>query len=221
MLGHRAMGCQGRDRTSAFRVTAGRLPARLPGTSTATGNRTPLSGLRARCLGLLTIAACPSTGEIGVDDSVWCAPWASNPVSSGVRARCPTSQAWRASVGREGIEPPVSEDGWSTASRAPWRDRPIARPGGAGPDKDASAVVKVRTPGRESPARARPEGIEPLAGGVGDRGATMARAQELVSMLTGMRPASERAVTQAEPASYQRAPGLPVSADFRGPGRCS
>ena len=31
-------------------------------------------------------------------------------------------------VGREGIEPPVSEDGWSTASCAPWRDRPIRGP---------------------------------------------------------------------------------------------
>ena len=28
-------------------------------------------------------------------------------------------------VGREGIEPPVSDDGWSTASCAPWRDRPV------------------------------------------------------------------------------------------------
>ena len=28
-------------------------------------------------------------------------------------------------VGREGIEPPVSEDGWSTASCTPWRVRPV------------------------------------------------------------------------------------------------
>src|SRR5262245_342890 len=27
-------------------------------------------------------------------------------------------------VGREGIEPPVSDDGWFTASCAPWRVRP-------------------------------------------------------------------------------------------------
>ena len=46
-------------------------------------------------------------------------------------------------VGREGIEPPVSEDGWSTASCAPWRDRPMSKPGGAGFDDDVSAVVKV------------------------------------------------------------------------------
>ncbi len=46
-------------------------------------------------------------------------------------------------VGREGIEPPVSEDGWSTASCAPWRDRPMSKPGGAGLDGDVSAVVKV------------------------------------------------------------------------------
>ena len=50
-------------------------------------------------------------------------------------------------VGREGIEPPLSEDGWSTASCAPWRDRPIAGPGGAGPDDDVCAVVKVRMSG--------------------------------------------------------------------------
>jgi hypothetical protein len=49
-------------------------------------------------------------------------------------------------VGREGIEPPVSEDGWSTASCAPWRDRPLSRPGGAGLDDDVSAVVNVRCP---------------------------------------------------------------------------
>lgn len=45
-------------------------------------------------------------------------------------------------VGRGGIEPPVSEDGWSTASCAPWRDRPMSKPGGAGLDDDVSAVVK-------------------------------------------------------------------------------
>ena len=33
-------------------------------------------------------------------------------------------------VGRGGIEPPVSDDGWSTASCAPWRDRPVAGPCG-------------------------------------------------------------------------------------------
>jgi hypothetical protein len=40
----------------------------------------------------------------------------------------------------------VSEDGWSTASCAPWRDRPLSRPGGAGLDDDVSAVVNVRCP---------------------------------------------------------------------------
>jgi hypothetical protein len=56
-------GCQGGDRTPAFRVTAGCLAARLPGiVSTATGSRTPLSGLRARCRDLWTIAACSGSG---------------------------------------------------------------------------------------------------------------------------------------------------------------
>ena len=54
--------CQGGARTPVFRVTAGRLAARPPGTDfdrmgTATGIRTPASGLRARCLDLSTIAA--------------------------------------------------------------------------------------------------------------------------------------------------------------------
>ena len=47
-------------------------------------------------------------------------------------------------VGREGIEPPSSEDDRSTASCAPWRDRPKSKPRGSGSDDDVSAVVKVR-----------------------------------------------------------------------------
>ena len=80
-------------------------------------------------------------------------------------------------VGREGIEPPVSEDGWSTASCAPWRDRPMPKPGGAGLDDDVSAVVKVlmtaldarhvsrlgrcRTPGRRCWRPRRHHWLEP------------------------------------------------------------
>jgi hypothetical protein len=81
-------------------------------------------------------------------------------------------------VGREGIEPPVSEDGWSTASCAPWRDRPMSKPGGAGLDDDVSAVVKMLL-SRLGAGRvgAGSEGVEPPAGGFGDRGATVARAQ--------------------------------------------
>ena len=56
-------------------------------------------------------------------------------------------------VGREGIEPPVSEDGWSTASCAPWRGRPRSKPGGAGLDDDVSAVVKVLVNRTGCPAR--------------------------------------------------------------------
>lgn len=44
-----------------------------------------------------------------------------------VRGKSPVpyrSGVAREGVGREGIEPPVSDDGWSTASCAPWRVRP-------------------------------------------------------------------------------------------------
>ena len=82
-------------------------------------------------------------------------------------------------VGREGIEPPVSDDGWSTASCAPWRDRPMSRPGGTGPDDDVSAVVNVLVArlvaGR---VEAGSEGVEPPVVGVGDRDTTVARARE-------------------------------------------
>jgi hypothetical protein len=81
-------------------------------------------------------------------------------------------------VGREGIEPPVSEDGWSTASCAPWRDRPMSKPGGAGLDDDVSAVVKVLVSrlvaGR---VEAGSEGVEPPVVGFGDRDTAVARAQ--------------------------------------------
>ena len=81
-------------------------------------------------------------------------------------------------VGREGIEPPVSEDGWSTASCAPWRDRPNCEARWRWPQRnDAYAVVKVLWSGIGIRS-ARPEGVEPPAAGFGDRGATMARAQE-------------------------------------------
>lgn len=50
-------------------------------------------------------------------------------------------------VGREGIEPPVSNDGWSTASCAPWRDRPVRDRYGDRSLDDASAVVKVLVSG--------------------------------------------------------------------------
>ena len=81
-------------------------------------------------------------------------------------------------VGREGIEPPVSEGGWSTAGCAPWRDRPMSKPGGAGLDDDVSAVVKVLV--SRSVAR-RVEtgsgGVEPPDAGFGDRDTTVTRAQ--------------------------------------------
>ena len=80
-------------------------------------------------------------------------------------------------VGREGIEPPMSEDGWSTASCAPWRDRPMSKPGGTDFDDDVSAVVKepmaglvarrasrlgrCRTPGRRCWRPRRHHWLEP------------------------------------------------------------
>ena len=61
-------------------------------------------------------------------------------------------------VGREGIEPPVSEDGWSTASCAPWRDRPNCGARWRWPQtNDAYAVVKVLWSGVVSGAHARKE----------------------------------------------------------------
>ena len=66
ILGHRAMCCQGGARTPAFRVTAGRLSARLPGIAlrVATGNRTPISELRARRLDQWTIATRAEVGRL-------------------------------------------------------------------------------------------------------------------------------------------------------------
>jgi len=66
-------------------------------------------------------------------------------------------------VGREGIEPPMSDRRLLHGSCAPWRVRPISGPGGAGPDDDASAVVKVLVAGLAIGPRARSEGVEPPA----------------------------------------------------------
>ena len=41
ILGHRAMRCQGGDRTPAFRLTAGRLTPRLPGIGYRDGESNP------------------------------------------------------------------------------------------------------------------------------------------------------------------------------------
>ena len=105
------------------------------------------------------------------------------------------------SVGREGIDPPVSADGWSTASCAPWRDRPTSKPVGIGLDDDVSAVVEVliaeldarrvsglgrcRTPGRRCWRPRRHHWLEPKD--VGARG----RARDAENALTSRRGASE------------------------------
>ena len=81
-------------------------------------------------------------------------------------------------VGRGGIEPPMSEDGWFTASCAPWRDRPMRDRCGDRSLDDASVVVKVLVSrlvaGR---VEAGSEGVEPSAIGFGSRGTTVAQAQ--------------------------------------------
>jgi hypothetical protein len=66
ILSHRALRCQGGDRTLARRLTAGRLAARLPGTvllRTVTGIRTPVTGLRARRPDRWTITAWRKESE--------------------------------------------------------------------------------------------------------------------------------------------------------------
>ena len=149
----------------------GRISLRRIGSSCQGGCRTPAFRLTAGRL------------AVRLPGIVYrCAPWASNPVLSGVRARCPTSQAWRAQIGvfqwagRES-NPLCRQDGWFTASCAPWRDRPNSGTRWRWPQtNDAYAVVKVLLSGAGA-RRARPEGVEPPAGGFGDRGATMARAQ--------------------------------------------
>ena len=123
-------------------------------------------------------------------------------------------------VGREGIEPPLSEDGWSTASCAPWRDRPMTGPGGAGPDDDASAVVKVvvsrLVAGR---VEAGSEGVEPSAIGFGSRGTTVAQAQVESARMTLCAMAGEALASSTRiAAAYQRTTGLPVLAESRRPG---
>lgn len=123
-------------------------------------------------------------------------------------------------VGREGIEPPVSEDGWSTASCAPWRDRPISRPGGAGLDDDVSAVVNVLVSrlvaGRVG---AGSEGVELSVVGVGDRDTAVARAQGGQLAHDVVRSEDETSDAGGEKRSdYQRATGLPASAALRPPG---
>ena len=105
------------------------------------------------------------------------APWASNPVLR-VKSPVPYQSGVTREVGREGIEPPVSDDGWSTASCAPWRDRPVRDRCGDRSHDDASAVVKVLVSrlvaGR---VEAGSEGVEPSAIGFGSRGTTVAQAQ--------------------------------------------
>ena len=75
-------------------------------------------------------------------------------------------------MGREGVEPPVSEDHWSTASCAPWRDRPISGRMPTGPNDDVSAVVKVLVARLEAWREQTREESNLLVVGFGDRDAT-------------------------------------------------
>lgn len=89
---------------------------------------------------------------------------------------------------------------------------------------DASAVVKVRVSrlvaGR---VEAGSEGVEPPAGGVGDRDATVARAQgdwdthDVVRVVQG----ESQATSARSAAPYQRMTGLPVLPASRRPGFAS
>ena len=100
-----------------------------------------------------------------------------------VRGKSPVpyqSGVTRLGVGREGIEPPVSIDGCFTDSCAPWRDRPMIAGTGCGADSDDDdfpmRLSRCGWPNWMPGALAGPEGVEPSAGGFGDRGATLARA---------------------------------------------
>ena len=123
-------------------------------------------------------------------------------------------------VGREGIEPPVSEDGWSTASCAPWRDRPIRGPVWRPALDDASAVVKVLV-SRLAVGRveAGSEGVEPPVAGFGDRDTAVARAQGARARMTKCASAVKRWKSARKCCAYcQRTTGLPVLAESRRPG---
>ncbi len=131
-------------------------------------------------------------------------------------------------VGREGIEPPVSEDGWSTASCAPWRDRPMSKPGGAGLDDDVSAVVKVlmaglvarrpsrlgrcRTPGRRCWRPRRHHWLEPKRKCAHDVVRVMRRSAEDQTGSVG-------ATSARRACQHWQAPVVPADPHDRGIGR--
>ena len=72
-----------------------------------------------------------------------------------VKSRVPYPSGVTRVVGREGIEPLCRNDGCSTGSCAPWRDRPISESRGRDSDDDAYAVVKVLVPGTGWPGARR------------------------------------------------------------------
>ena len=124
-------------------------------------------------------------------------------------------------VGREGIEPPVSIDGCSTGSGAPWRDRPmvVGARCGAGSDELSLPMRLSRCwwPNWMPGALAGPEGVEPSAVGFGDRGATLARALANGDMrlaahdgVRGIRSGAWK--RKPEGVGYQLMPGAPYSA---------
>ena len=159
------MSCQRRTRTPIGRATTGGPSVGRSGSGTATGARTPTSGLRTRRPDRLDDRGMASPARLeratsafggrrsapaelrrgGVDGrGRTCILWVRNPVPSPLghvdvvrvlglepslfrgKSPVPYQSGVARVVGRGGIEPPVSEDGWSTASCAPWRDRPIA-----------------------------------------------------------------------------------------------
>ena len=75
-------------------------------------------------------------------------------------------------MGRGGIEPPVSETAGLQPAAPHGATDPCAGPVGAGPDDDASAVVKVLVSRLVAGRGAGSEGVEPPVVGFGDRDAT-------------------------------------------------
>jgi hypothetical protein len=153
-----------------------------------------------------------------------CAPWdRTQPCPGQEPGAIPVRRGAHRWAGRES-NPLCRDDGWSTASCAPRRDRPAQDRFGHRSHDDASAVVKELTTRLvEWRVAAGSEGVEPPAVGVGSRGATVARALEYSGARDVVRVISWRNAGSGGEAfrCYQRATGLPTGAVFRRPGRNS
>ena len=252
------MSCQRRTRTPIGRATTGGPSVGRSGSGTATGARTPTSGLRTRCPDRLDDRGMASPARLeraisafggrrsapaelrrgGVDGrGRTCILWVRNPVPSPLghvdvvrvlglepslfrgKSPVPYRSGVARVVGRGGIEPPVSEDGWSTAQL-----RPMARPTHAEaswrwPSATMSLQLSrsdVRTGG---PARrAGSEGVEPRPSVLETATPPLARA--LVCCTHDVVRADLLTVPQVSrrASSYLRPTGRPTSAGCRRPG---